>query len=338
VTTIAEPIAPASRGSWIRTLLLVVSLALFAWGTPGPWGNLWWMVPAAVTAALLTAWRWGAWAVLVPLGIFVVAMVTAGPFSIWVWWIPVAALTGTWMGLREEGGGLLAGERAWMLVPVLLLAAMLPWMAKYPALVNDLQGWLQRGDQELLQAAKQQRMPQWLLHVPGTPAEQAKTLEHSLAESASLRSRALPLLLPSVLFMWMAWLVAMGRTLASRLAAGLRWPRLSRSRLADWRFPDGAIWLLLAGMGLAVAGWQAWSTTAWTLLIVTGLGYCLQGVAVVESLLRSRGIPPSIVALTFVFVLLMAAPAFLLATVCVGVSDVWLDYRRIEAVPDGDSL
>jgi hypothetical protein len=83
VTTIAEPIAPANRGPWIRTLLLAMSLALFAWATPAPWGGLWVMVPVAVAAALLTAWRWGAWGVLVPVGIFTVAMVSAGPFSIW---------------------------------------------------------------------------------------------------------------------------------------------------------------------------------------------------------------------------------------------------------------
>jgi hypothetical protein len=41
--------------------------------------------------------------------------------------------------------------------------------------------------------------------------------------------------------------------------------------------------------------------------------------------------------LTFVFVFAMAAPVFLLGAVCVGLSDVWLDYRRIESVPDGDS-
>jgi hypothetical protein len=134
----------------------------------------------------------------------------------------------------------------------------------------------------------------------------------------------------------MAWLVSVGRP-GVAVRRMLRWPRLSRSRLADGGFPtarSGCCW----PEWLAVAGWPSWSTTAWTLLINLGLGYCLQGVAVVESLLRSRGIPPSIVALTFVFVLVMAAPAFLLATVCVGVSDVWLDYRRIAAVPDGDSF
>jgi hypothetical protein len=33
--------------------------------------------------------------------LFAAGMLLEGPFSLWVWWIPVAALTGAWMGLRE---------------------------------------------------------------------------------------------------------------------------------------------------------------------------------------------------------------------------------------------
>ena len=106
---------------------------------------------------------------------------------------------------------------------------------------------------------------------------------------------------------------------------------------ADWRLPDGAIWLLLIGLGLMVSGLAGWGPTAWTLLAVTGLGYCAQGIAVVESVLLARGLSPSIIALTMFFVFLMAAPVFVVATVSVGLSDVWLDIRRLESVPDGDS-
>jgi hypothetical protein len=125
-------------------------------------------------------------------------------------------------------------------------------------------------------------------------------------------------------------------TIASRLAGWLRWPELSRARWTEWRLPDGAVWLLLIGLGLVVVRWPAWMPSAWTLLINVGLGYCVQGIAVVESLMLTRGVPPSIVSLTLVFVFAMAMPVFLIATVCVGLSDVWLDYRRLEDVPDGE--
>jgi hypothetical protein len=291
-----------------------------------PWGGLWVLVPAAVAVSFLCAWRWGGWGVLAPVALFGTAMAIEGPFSIWVWWIPVASLTGTWMGLREEGGGPPAGERAWMLLPVLLLAAMLPWMARYTDLVANFDRWLRVRDREVLALYRQ----------VGYEGDRLQAMERALSESAAMRKRALPHVLPTAIFIWMVALIGAGRGLASRLARRLRWPDLSPGRLADWRLPDAALWLLLLGLALLVMRWPTWSPTAWTLLINLGLGYCVQGIAVVESLLLARGVPPSIIVLTFVFVFAMATPVFLLATVCVGVSDVWLDYRRLEAVPDGD--
>src|SRR5262249_46698875 len=155
VTSIADPAAPPRGASWLRTLALVVGLTLFAWQTPMPWGGLWVLIPMAVAGSLLVAGRWGAWGVAAPVVLFAAAMILEGPFSLWVWWIPIAALTGAWMGLREEGGGPSAGQRAWMLLPVLLLAALMPWMANYPDLVTNFERWLRSGDQQLLALYKQ---------------------------------------------------------------------------------------------------------------------------------------------------------------------------------------
>jgi hypothetical protein len=327
VTSIAEPAVPASGGSLARTLVLTLVFTLFAWSTPMPWGGLWLLVPMAVAVSLLTAWRWGGWGVLAPVALFAAAMTLEGPFSIWVWWIPIAALTGAWMGLREEGGGPDPGQRAWTLLPLLLLAALLPWMANYTHLVTNFERWLHESDPGVVSFYKRL----------GYQGERLKGIERMVSDSAASRKQMLPTALPTALFLWMVVLVSAGRGLASRLARRLRWPALSPGRLGDWRLPDGALWLLLLAIALLVAGWTTWAPSGWTLLINVGLGYCVQGVAVVESLLLARGVPPSIIALTLVFVFAMATPVFLLATVCVGVSDVWLDYRRLETVPEGDS-
>jgi hypothetical protein len=311
----------------IRGLLLSAALVACALATPLPWGTLWVLVPLAVAAALLVCWRWGPWGVLVPVSLMAAAMLGAGPLAPWAWWIPVAALSGCWMGLREEGGGPAAGRRAWMLLPLLLLAAGLPWTISYSELVQGVDGYLHAGEHRLIQNSREM----------GYQGERLRALQHLLEEGARLRTRYLPNLLPSLLFLWMAMLVVAGRDISARVADRLKWPELSRARLSDWRLPDGAIWLLIAGLALVLAGIEVWLPTAWTLMIVPGLGYCVQGVAVVESLLLLRGVPPSIITLTLLFVLVMALPVFMLATACVGLSDVWLDYRRLEAVPDGDS-
>jgi len=62
----------------------------------------------------------------------------------------------------------------------------------------------------------------------------------------------------------------------------------------------------------------------------------VQGVAVVESLLLARGVPPPVVVLTMLFVFMIFMPYFVLAATALGLSDVWLDYRQLESVADGD--
>jgi hypothetical protein len=304
----------------VRGALLLALLAALSLQTPMPWGALWVAVPLAVAASLLLAWRYGAWAVAMPVALFGGAAVREGAMSLWAWWIPVACLSGVWMGLREEGEGPTGGERAWMLLPVLLLAAGLPWAIRYPDLVARVDRELRAGDVQLLALCRQL----------GYPAERLSALRHTVDENAALRLKVLPHVMPSVLFVWVALLVAAGRALSSRAAGALRWPALSGSRLRDWRLPDGAIWVLLAGLALALAPWPSWGPTAWTLVINALLGFCVQGIAVVESLLLARGVPPSIIVLTLSFVFAVAMPVFMLTAAAVGVSDVWLDYRRLE--------
>jgi uncharacterized protein YybS (DUF2232 family) len=161
-------------------------------------------------------------------------------------------------------------------------------------------------------------------------------MEKAVTDNAALRRQALPHVIPTVLFLWVALLTGAGRALAAAVARGLRWPRLSRVNLRDWRLPDAALWTFIAGLALLVSPWSAWTPTGWTLLLNAGLGYCVQGVAVVESLLLARGVPPSVIILTMLFVFMIAMPMFVLATAALGLSDVWLDYRRLEPVVDGD--
>jgi hypothetical protein len=301
-------------------------LGLFALQTPAPWGRLWLLVPLGVAASLLAGWRYGVRGVIIPLALFGLALGLVGPYVIWVWWIPVASLSGLWMGLREEGGGPTAGNRAWMLLPALLFAAAMPWALHYGDLIRHVEQQMRFGDTQLVEMTKQF----------GYSPERIRAIQAALTDQAQVRVKALPQLFPSVVFVWIALLVVAGRALSARAAAAMRWPSLSRAGLTGWRLPDGAVWLLILGLALLVGRWPAWSPTAWTLLINTALGFGVQGIAVVESLLLARGVPLSIIVLTLLFVFTLAMPVVMLMAVAVGLSDVWLDYRRLEPTPDRD--
>jgi len=302
-------------------VLIAALLLLAALGTPMPWGALWLIVPIAVAVAMLTAWRFGGWGVLVPLGLFGTSLWLVGNDQMWAWWIPFAALTGAWMGIREEGGRVAAGERAWLLLPLLLLAATLPWTAPYEDFIARLRRLF---DVEAT------------LQTLGMSEARTAEVRPVFVRSMDMWREALPHVLPTMLFLWMALLVAAGRSFAARAAGLLHWPAVSRASLREWRLPDGAIWLVLAGLALLLTPWTAWSPTAWTLLISAVLAFCVQGIAVVESLMIARGMSGSLIVLTMVFVFALAWPAFLCITAAMGISDVWLDYRRLESPGDQD--
>jgi len=324
VTSTAEPGRVRSASIWLRSALLVTALGLLTLQTPPPWGALWLVVPGAVAVSLLACWRFGVWGLAVPIALFVAAMFREGALGLWAWWIPACALSGAWMGLREEGEGTTGGQRAWMLVPVLVLAAGLPWLLRYPQFVQDVDRELKASDTELVQ----------LVGKLGDEGGRLAALERAVADNAALRTRLLPHVVPTALFAWMVLLVGAGRALASRAATTLRWPPLSHARFRDWRLPDGAIWVFLIGLGLLVGQWPPWTPTAWTLLLNSLLGFCVQGIAVVESLLLARGVPPSLIVLTMLFVFAVAMPIFMLTTAAVGLGDVWLDFRRLEPAAD----
>jgi uncharacterized protein YybS (DUF2232 family) len=220
------------------------------------------------------------------------------------------------MGLREEGGEEGSGARAWRLLPLLLLAAALPRMPQYPALLQHIEAQLQH----MLQVGRE----------IGYSAARLEELKKSIDETATARREVLPMILPSFLFLWVAILVYAGRSLSARAAGALRWPALSRGRLREWRLPDGALWTFLAGLAMLLSPWPAWMAPGWTLLLNSGIGFCVQGIAVVESWMLARGVPATIIALTLLFVFVIALPVSLLASAAVGLGDAWLDFRRLE--------
>ena len=323
----------APRGiAVLRAILLAGSLALSALVTPWPWAALWLAVPAAVAASLLLTWRYGRPALALPLALTIgsgllVAFPVAG-LRLWhLLWLPLASWTGAWMGSREEGGGPSLGERAWMHVPILVAAFALP-------LLPGMSGALTR-----VEAQARVEEQQMLATLPG-PAKPG-TMRQMMEDSAKLppadRVRMLSFFAPNLLFGWMVVLVAAGRSLAARLAAWRAWPPLSTSPLSGWRLPDAALAPLIAGLAIALFATPAWWPGAALLLGQSALGYSVQGLAVAHSALLARGVAPAFILLLMVFLFVFTLPVFLPSAALLGLSDVWLDYRRLESPPSGDA-
>lgn len=316
----------------MRVASLVLLLSIGGLGSSGTWGAMWLLVPAAVATGLLLAWRFGPAALALPAALAAasVALAFAGAGGLPVWataWVPLGAAVGTWMGLHEEGGGAGIGERAWMHVPLLALAALLPVAPGFESAMGRFDGVLRVQQESLLRTSEAAK---W-------PAELRAELQGKLQSPPEVRRRELMFLVPNTLFLWAVLLVAAGRSLAARGATILGWPDLSRSPLRAWRLPDAALAPLLAGLALVVFADRAWHPVAAVLLLHSALGYSVQGFAVVESVLRARGMSPVFVTLTLVFVIAVSLFWVLPALAVVGLSDVWLDYRRLEPSPDREA-
>lgn len=331
MTSIAEAARGARPLAWVRVVTLTLLLLFGGLGSTGSWGAMWLLVPAAVATGLLLAWRFGPVALALPavLAVASAALAFAGKAGLPLWttaWVPLGAAVGTWMGLHEEGGSRTRG-RAWMHVPLLALAALLPVAPGFEAAMGRFDAVLKVQQESLLRTSQTAK---W-------PAELRAEMQRKLQSPPEVRRRELLFLVPNTLFLWAVLLVAAGRSLAARAATILGWPELSRSPLRAWRMPDAALAPLLAGLALVVFAGRTWHPVAAVLLLQSALGYSVQGFAVVESVLRARGMAPALVTLTLVFVIAVSLFWALPALAVVGLSDVWLDYRRLEPSPEREA-
>jgi uncharacterized protein YybS (DUF2232 family) len=67
------------------------------------------------------------------------------------------------------------------------------------------------------------------------------------------------------------------------------------------------------------------------LAIAVGLAFALQGLSVVKVFLVAHGMTPGLIALLFLFTTLTMWPILPLACAGVGLMDLWLDFRRLDA-------
>jgi predicted membrane protein DUF2232 len=314
----------------LRVVLLVSGLGMMSLVTPWPWSALWLGVPIVLALTLLLSWRYGAtaWAVPAMLGLLAVVAIVFPLDGVRAWhllWLPAAAITGAWMGSREEGGGPTAGDLAWMHAPLLAAAFAVPLLPGLETALARVEARSRVEEQQMVRT----------LEGPGGPGTWKHMMEESLKVPATDRVRMLRFLTPNLIFFWMLLLAFAGRAFAARIATALRWPRLSRAPIAAWRLPDGALVPLLVGLALALFPGTAWKPGATLLLVQSVLGYSVQGIAVTQSLLLSRGVPPTFVLLLLVLLLAFTLPVFLPSLALLGLSDVWLDFRRLEPPPRG---
>jgi hypothetical protein len=292
---------PAGGREWLRAAgLLALALAL----TPvGPLALL--TVPLALLGGGLGGWRGS----MVALPALLVAWGAGPEPGLWFLERGWALLAGGWflaLTLRWPGLGLTVRSVAAVSAAIGSSALVLLWSPGGWTVVE----WAVRARLEQGAAAAAEVMR---LMTAGGEGGGEETLL-ALVETQLYLLPAL-LALATVAALGLAWWVIVRSTTGRRGAL---------APLAEFRFPDPLIWLLIGGVLVLLVGGGAWTRIGVNMVVFMMPLYALRGAGVVLGVRGGLSLSGwLLVSVGMIF----AAPALLFGAFLVGLGDTWLDLR-----------
>jgi hypothetical protein len=327
VSVPATPAAARPDGR-LRPLALALPLLLMAAGaleTPSPWSQLWILVPALGAAGYLAnlhRWRLG-W--LAPAAAVGYMLARPEVPSVWGWVLVGAVAAATLFGLaRREALPLARG--LWSMLPLVGLTLAFPFSSLYEPAVSAAAAGVGRLGEEAF------RNYESLGIQGGSLGELAKQVQQASQAMAWVMRH----LMPTVLFVWAALLVALATLLARRAARAMGRPLAPGEPFLLFRLPEGAVWLFLLGLGFVALRRPELLPAGVNLTLCVGLGYCLQGMAVIDFAMLARGFPAGMIWILFLFVTFFALPVLVVTSTGLGLADIWFDLRRRAADSGGE--
>ena len=106
-------------------------------------------------------------------------------------------------------------------------------------------------------------------------------------------------------------------------------PVPSQPSLAAWYAPDAWVWGLIATLALIMVPNEAARLTGLNCAIVFSVLYLVQGIAIVEHVLRKARIKA--IARSLIHALILALPTIVFV-MALGVVDIWADFRKVRRV------
>jgi hypothetical protein len=146
--------------------------------------------------------------------------------------------------------------------------------------------------------------------------------------------RLIRFLFGDAIFGWLA--VAAAATagpafaLLRRAVRGPDGERVAVRPFTAWVVPDALGWVLIAALGLLIAGLRLpgpYAPVAWNLLVVLGAWYFLGGLTVAAFLLERQKVPRVLQVMMLLAVAFL--PLLVLLLALVGLFDTWGDWRRL---------
>ncbi|MDP3480033.1 MAG: DUF2232 domain-containing protein, partial [Desulfoprunum sp.] len=103
-----------------------------------------------------------------------------------------------------------------------------------------------------------------------------------------------------------------------------------------WQLPERLIWVVIAGAVLAMLPLSSIKIFGINILILISIIYCFQGLAIFSYFLHKWNVP--IVFRSFLYVIVVFQSFGTILLLGVGLSDVWLDLRKLKLPTEPETI
>jgi uncharacterized protein YybS (DUF2232 family) len=136
-------------------------------------------------------------------------------------------------------------------------------------------------------------------------------------------------LLPGLLFVSFCLIVLLNILFLCRRFPERRAQWLSLSTFREWKCPEPLVWAFIAcGFALFVPTAEAVQIVALNILLVIGVCYFIQGLAILAFFFHKNNVPRFLRSATYVLIIFQQM--FTVVVAALGLFDLWADFRRLK--------
>ena len=155
------------------------------------------------------------------------------------------------------------------------------------------------------------------------PADTLYLLETTFQQMQIWIPKVLPAILSCIILMIVWFTMVLGNKLLQKKTGEGPWPEYKL-----WKLPDQLVWSVIISGALVVLPVEPGKTIGLNLLIITGLLYSFQGIAVMLFYFYKWSVPVFLRTLIYVILFFQSFGAIFLALL--GMADIWFDIRRLQ--------
>jgi len=136
-------------------------------------------------------------------------------------------------------------------------------------------------------------------------------------------------ILPGLLFVSFSFVVLLNILFLWRRFPDRRTQWLSITTFREWKCPEPLVWALIAcGFAFFVPASEVVTIIALNVLLVTGVCYFVQGLAIVAFFFHKNNVPRFLRSATYILIIFQQI--FTLLVAALGLFDLWGDFRRLK--------